>query len=171
MIASTVLCRLALPRVDSIHRAWDKWNMISNSTKVWTFILISSLVLLMIGYEIGERLGLLIGFLIAVGLNFFVFFYGESQILKSLQAEEVRGQDPWGLGPMTDNLCNLSGTSPPRIFVFPSSHQTAFCLTQLWKRGCLVLSSGLLQKFSKEDLEAVIAYQIATLGRMDTFLF
>ena len=40
--------------------------MINNNTKVWIFILLSSVALLIAGYQVADRLGLLIGFLLAV---------------------------------------------------------------------------------------------------------
>ncbi|HWU42695.1 MAG TPA: hypothetical protein VN132_04625, partial [Bdellovibrio sp.] len=52
---------------------WDLFYMQDTSTKVWFFILSTSLALLVLGYQFGERLGLMIGFLLAVLLNFMVF--------------------------------------------------------------------------------------------------
>jgi heat shock protein HtpX len=145
--------------------------MISNSTKVWIFILISSLTLLMLGYEMGERLGLLVGFAVAVALNFFVFFYGESQVLASLHAKEVKGQDPWGLQEMISKYADHVGLAYPTVYWIPAQTETAFCVSHSWRKGSLVVSSGLLENFGKEDLEAVIAYQVCYLKKMDSFLF
>jgi heat shock protein HtpX len=145
--------------------------MISNSTKVWIFILVSSLVLLIIGYELGERLGLFVGFLIAVSLNFFVFFYGESQILTSLRAQRVAGQDSWGLHELVTKYADHVGLPHPAVYVIPAKTETAFCVNHAWRKGSLAVSTGLLENFSPADLEAVIAYQICCLQRMDSFLF
>lgn len=145
--------------------------MFLNSTKVWIFILLSSLVLLLAGYELGERLGLLIGFLIAVALNFFVFFFGDSQILRSLQAQELKGQDPWGLLDLVQEYADHVGLVTPHVYLFPANSETAFCVNHTWRKGSLAFSTALLKNLSKEDLEAVVAYQVSALKKMDSFLF
>jgi len=144
--------------------------MTANSTKVWIFILISSLTLLILGYELGERPGLFFGFLLAVSLNFFVFFYGESPILTSMRAQPVRGQDAWGLTELTAKYADQLGVDIPDLYLVPSETETAFCVSQSWRKGSIALTSGLVKNFSKEDLEAVLAFQICSLKKLDNFL-
>lgn len=143
--------------------------MKSNSTKVWIFIVVSSLLLLMIGYQLGERLGLLLGFLLAVILNFFVFFYGESRILSSLRAQELKGQDPWGVLPIVRRFCDHLGLEYPEVYAIPTETETAFCVNHSWRKASIAISVGLLKRFSPEDLEAVIAYQVCYLQKLDSF--
>lgn len=144
--------------------------MAANSTKVWVFILLSSLALLLFGYEIGERFGLFIGFLSSVALNFFIFFYGESPLLTSLNAKQIQGQDPWGLDEMLKKYSEHLGMNPPALYLIPLEIETAFCVNHLWRKGSIALTSGLVAKFSKADLEAVIAYQLCKLNTMGSFL-
>lgn len=144
----------------------------SNSTKVWIFILTSSLILLILGYELAERLGLLLGFCLAVSLNFFVFFYGESPLLKQLSARLVKGQDPWGLQEMMDRFSEqMTLKEIPELYIIPQETETAFCVNQAWRRGSIGISTALLQNFSREDVEAVLAHQICHLQKLDSFWF
>lgn len=143
--------------------------MNANSTKVWIFILISSLTLLILGYELGGRLGLFIGFLIAIGLNFFVFFYGEPQILATFHAKPLRGQDPWGLLELVEKYSDHVGLTVPDLYLIPLETETAFCVNQSWRKGSIALTSGLVRSFSREDLEAVIAFQVCSLKKLDSF--
>lgn len=144
--------------------------MTVNSTKVWIFILISSLTLLILGYEVGERLGLFIGFLCAVSLNFFVFFYGESNILLSLNAKQIKGQDAWGLEEILEKYAAHLGIEPPDLYLVPLETETAFCVNHLWRKGSLAITTGLVKNFHKEDLEAVLAYQLCSLNKLDSFM-
>ncbi|WP_374029963.1 M56 family metallopeptidase [Bdellovibrio bacteriovorus] len=145
--------------------------MINNNTKVWIFILVSSLALLVLGYQLGERLGLLIGFLFALFLNFFVFFYGESRVLAKLNAKRVRGQDAWGLIDKVEKMAAQLRMPTPAIYVTPHSSANAFCVGHSWKRGSLGFTAGLLQKLDERELEAVVAHQICHIRRLDTFAF
>lgn len=150
---------------------WDKFIMINNNTKVWIFILSSSLALLIIGYQLGERLGLLIGFLLAVLLNLFVFFYGEPRILAKLNARRLKGQDSWGLFEKVQRISAQLMMPTPAVYITPHDSVNAFCVGHSWRRGSLGFTVGLLNKLSDAELEATVAHQICHIRRLDTFAF
>lgn len=146
--------------------------MTNNSTKVWIFILSSSLALLMIGYQVGERLGLLVGFLAALLLNFFVFFYGESRALARLDARRLKGQDSWGLIDKVEKLSvKLGLPTAPAVYLIPHPSSNAFCVGHSWKRGSLGFTVGLVQKLNETELEAVVAHQLCHIRRLDSFAY
>ncbi len=145
--------------------------MNNNSTKVWVFILTSSLLFLVIGYQVAERLGLLIGFLAAITLNFFVFVYGESRALSRLDAKRLKGQDAWGLNEKVERLSMKLGFQAPSIYLTPHRSANAFSVGHSWKKGSLGFTLGLVQKLSAEELEAVVAHQLCHIRRMDSFSF
>ncbi|XGC79936.1 M56 family metallopeptidase [Bdellovibrio bacteriovorus] len=145
--------------------------MINNNTKVWLFILFSSLALLIAGYQLGERLGLSIGFLLALLLNFFVFFYGENRVLGKLNAKRVKGQDAWGVIDIVERVSQELRIPAPAIYITPHSSANAFCVGHSWKRGSLGFTEGLLKTFSERELTAVVAHQLCHIRRLDTFAF
>ncbi len=146
--------------------------MISNSTKVWFFIIALCLSFLIIGYQLGDRLGLMAGLTMAVTLNILIFFYGEAHILNLLRVRISEGQDSWGLQPLIkDYTSKLSLKQQPRLYILESSAAVAFCMGITWRKPCICLSEGLLKRFSENDLRAVIAHQIGHIKRMETFGF
>ncbi|NUN06158.1 MAG: M48 family metalloprotease [Bdellovibrio sp.] len=145
--------------------------MININTKVWLFILISSFTLLVVGYQVGERLGLLIGFLFALALNFFVFFYGESRVLAKLDAKRLKGQDAWGLLDKVEKFSALLNMPAPAVYVTPHASSNAFCVGRSWRRGSLGFTAGLLKNLDDTELEAVVAHQLCHIRRLDTFAF
>jgi heat shock protein HtpX len=64
-----------------------------NTTKVWIFLFIVSLAHLFIGYQVGDRAGLLLGFFLAVLFNLSVFFFGEVHLLKFTGARRARSME------------------------------------------------------------------------------
>ena len=145
--------------------------MQDTSTKVWFFILSTSLALLVLGYQFGERLGLMIGFLLAVLLNFMVFFYGESRVLTKLRAKRMKGQDAWGLLELVQRLSAELGVPVPSVYLIPHPAANAFAVGHSWKKGSLAFTFGLLQTLESEELEAVVAHQLCHIRRLDTFAF
>lgn len=150
---------------------WEKFCMQSTSTKVWVFILSSSLALLVVGYQLGERLGLMIGFMFAVLLNFMVFFYGESRVLAKLNAKRLKGQDAWGLLDLVGSFSEQLGVPVPSVYLIPDASANAFAVGHSWKKGSLGFTQGLLQTLDQDELEAVVAHQLCHIRRLDTFAF
>lgn len=142
-----------------------------NSTKVWLFILTTSLFLLILGYNLGDRLGLLIGFLMAIILNVLVFFYGENHLLKSLHAQKLIGQDGWGMIDTVTKICNDLQIPKPTIYLAKHNACSVFSVGHSWKNSSLCVTTGLLENFSGKDLEAIIAHQVCHIRRLDTFSF
>lgn len=146
--------------------------MLNTSTKVWIFIVSGCLLFLVTGYKLGGRLGLLLGLALAILTNMLVFFYGENHILNLLKVRRAKGQDPWGLQPLIDEFSQkIALQKPPHLYVLDSPAAVAFSVSVPWRRPCLCLSEGLLKRFSKEELAAVVAHQICHIRRLDTFAF
>jgi heat shock protein HtpX len=146
--------------------------MFSNSTKVWIFIVAACLVFLVTGYHFGGRLGLLLGLIFAVVINILIFFYGENHILKLLAVRRVRGQDPWGLQPVIKEFSSRLGLKKDfNLYVIDAGAAVAFSFSIAWRKPCICISEGLLKRFSKEEIQAVIAHQICHVQRLDTFGF
>lgn len=143
--------------------------MNTNLTKVWTFIIVTGLLFLVIGYQLGDRLGLLIGFFAAVALNILIFFFGDDRMLNLLQAKELRGQDGYGLLEKVRHFSNRLHMRTPRVFVFPSKVATTFCIGHSWRNGTVVFSTALLDKFSGDELNAIISHQLCRIESWDTF--
>lgn len=145
--------------------------MTDNRTKVWIFILTNSLLLLIVGYQLGERLGLILGFLLAIVLNFFVFVYGESRILTKMNAHKVKGQDAWGLNDKVQYYSKKLGVPAPAVYITPHTSVNAFCVGHSLKSNALGFTAGLLNKMSDKELDAVVAHQLCHIRRLDTFAF
>lgn len=145
--------------------------MKSNSTKVWLFILLTSIALLIIGHQLAGRLGLFVGLFLALSMNFFLFFYGENRLLEKLGAKRWKGQDPWGLNPLLIKTCTNLMIKKPMLCVFEHPSATAFSIGLPWGRSSVAFSTGLLKKLSPPEIEAILVHQVCHIQRLDSFLF
>ncbi len=141
------------------------------SLKVWLFLVLFSLAILFIGYRIAERPGLWIGFLISSTLVLMIFYFSEPPLTEMYQAAQLKGQDPWGLREISRKYSKIAGVPPPRLFVMDSPTAIAFSMGPSWNRAQVCLSTALLRKFSRAEIEAVMAHQICHLRRLETFAF
>lgn len=146
-------------------------NRLPASTKVWLFLLLITLVILVIGYKLGDRLGLFLGFLSAVGFHTLVYFYGDSQLLKFFKARHIRGNDAWGIQDILRKYALLLQIPKPALYVIESNDAIAFSLGHNWQRGAICVSTGLLKRLNEKEVESVLAHQICHIHRLDTFGF
>jgi heat shock protein HtpX len=146
-------------------------DLTSVTIKVWLFIVVTAMLHLFIGYEIAGRLGLFIGFLMAVALNILVFFFGQTQLIGKMQARRLEGQDGWGLNELISSYANRAGVPTPAVYLMEHETPSAFAIGHTWRKSAVCVSTGLLQKFTPEEIEAVVAHQVCHIRRLDTFAF
>jgi heat shock protein HtpX len=143
----------------------------SNSLKVWGLLIFVSIFLLFGGYHVGDRQGLLIGFLLALSINVIVMIFGDTRLLKQIHAVQVEGRDAWGVFPVVQKMAQKAHIPTPSVYIIPTHHPTAFSLGMSWFRAVIGVSVGLIRQLSAEELEAVIAHQVAQIKNLDTFTF
>jgi heat shock protein HtpX len=146
-------------------------RQLTGSTKVWLFLLFITLMLLILGYQLGGRLGLFLGFVVSIVFHSLIFFFGDSQLLGFLGAKQVHGADPWGLQEQLKKYALLLQIPTPSLYIVDSDAAYAFSLGHNWQKGSLCLSTGLLKRLKPKELEAVIAHQACHIQRLDTFGF
>ncbi len=146
-------------------------QIMTTPTKVWLVGILISLSVLFFGYEIAERWGLFIGFLIATNINMMVFFFGKSNLLGKLNAKLIEGQDPWGLLPIIKEHSDKLHIEAPRLYVVDWDLPTAMTIGTYLKKGSIGVSTGLMKHLSKNEIRAVLAHQICQINRFDTLAF
>lgn len=145
--------------------------MLATETKVWVFLIFIGLGFLFVGEHWGGRAGLLLGFTLAVALNALFYFLGESRLLTTLGARPLRGVDAWGLSAIVEKIAKRMNRPVPQLFVMNHPTATAFSTGLNSRRPSLCVSTGLLEKFPSEDLEAVLAQQLCQQEGLNRFGF
>ncbi len=139
-----------------------------NSIKVWIFLATASVFLMVTGQHIGDRFGLLGGFLLAVLLNSLVFFYSDHRLQNLFLARELEGQDAWGLLQLLTELSQKSGQPMPRLFLVDSKTPFSFSTGLSQKSASIFVSQGLIERLPSDEYKAVLAYELIRIKRLDT---
>lgn len=142
-----------------------------NTTKVWIFLALMCLFSLILGYKLGDRLGLLLAFLISTLFLYLLVSSHHPLTLRQMHAKELEGQDPWNLNERVAHWAHKIGLPSPRVFIVDSPTALAFSVHHPWGWSAICVSTGLLDKLSPEEVEAVLSHQVCSLLRIDRFLF
>jgi heat shock protein HtpX len=113
---------------------------------------------------------MLVALLFAGGMNFFMYWGSASMVLRMYGARPVeRAEAPW-LYDMVDGLRRRAGLPMPQLAIAPHAQPNAFATGRNPEHGVVCVTDGLLQLVSREELEGVIAHELAHIKNRDMLL-
>ncbi|MCL5784746.1 MAG: M48 family metallopeptidase [Patescibacteria group bacterium] len=161
----------------TVNTAWDKVSQ--NIFKTWLIFIFFTIFVAGVVYVIarawgfGEVGGLgIVGFaLIIAGIMNFVSYYWSDKIVLGISgAKELKHDQNKELYHLVENLCIAGGLPTPKIYTIDDSAPNAFATGRDPKHSAIALTTGILQKLNKQELEGVIAHELSHVGNRDTLL-
>ncbi len=139
-----------------------------------TALLLGSLMglCMLIGYWAGggSVQGVFVGFLFGGLGNLIAFFFSDRIALASMGAQEVsREQVPW-LFDIVERLAARAGLPMPRVYVCPQEAPNAFATGRSPKNAAVAVTQGMLRNFPREELEGVMAHELAHIKHRDMLI-
>jgi heat shock protein HtpX len=127
---------------------------------------------LTIGYAVsGSPEGALAVTLLAVGLGgasgAFTYFAGDSLVLAVSQAREVDETQAPKLLNVVRELSLAANIPMPRVYVIDDSAPNAFATGRDPQHASVAITSGLLEKLDREELQGVIGHELSHVRNLD----
>lgn len=160
-----------------INTAWD--HVSSNILKTWviftlfTLFTVGVIYILARGFGFGEMGGLgIVGIsLIVAGLmNFISYYFSDKIVLGISGAKPLKHDDNKEIYHLVENLCIAAGLPTPKIYILEDSAPNAFATGRNPKYAVIALTTGIIQKLNKQELEGVIAHELSHIGNRDTLV-
>jgi len=142
-------------------------------------ILVTALaaVLLVLGYVLGAaflggwQAGFALALVIWIILNLVAFFAGDSILLAISHAKKVSQEDHPRLYNVVEEMKIASGLEyMPEIYIIDDPALNAFATGRNPKKAAVAITSGLLQKLNRDELQGVIAHEMAHIKNRDVLL-
>jgi heat shock protein HtpX len=121
----------------------------------------------LLGQALGGEQGMITAFLFAVMLNFGSYWFSASIVLKMYRAKEVSQDEAPELVEMVDRLRQKAGLPMPRVYVIPSDQPNAFATGRNPANSAVAVTNGIVRLLTKEELEGVIAHELAHIQNRD----
>jgi len=136
-----------------------------------TFLLTClTLLLVAMGSAIGGRSGMVIAFVIAGAMNFFSYWYSDKIVLKMYRAKEVTEQQHPAFYAMVRRLAERAQLPMPKVYIIPSSAPNAFATGRNPQHAAVAATEGIMNILSEEELEGVMAHELAHVRNRDTLI-
>jgi len=137
-----------------------------------TTLLLAALTALIvwIGNIFGGRQGMIFAFILAMGMNFFSYWFSDKIVLRMYRAREVTpGQNP-ELYEMVSYISQNAGLPMPGIFVIPEKAPNAFATGRNPEHAVIAVTEGLLNLMNKEEVMGVLSHEMAHIRNRDILI-
>ncbi|MCC6390997.1 MAG: M48 family metalloprotease [Bryobacterales bacterium] len=145
-----------------------------NSIKTVLLLGLLSGVLLVGGQAMGGRNGLMMGLVLAVGMNFFSYFFSEKMALMAsgaVRVSELEHTDVYArIAPITMRLTQKMGLPMPKLWLIPEGAPNAFATGRNPSHSSVAVTVGLLELMNDRELESVIGHELGHVLHRDILI-
>ena len=103
-------------------------------------------------------------------MSFGSYWWSDKIVLAMSGAKEVTHEEGREIYHLVENLCMTAGLPVPKIYIIEDSAPNAFATGRDPEHGVICLTTGILQKLEKAELEGVIAHELSHIGNRDILL-
>lgn len=105
--------------------------------------------------------------IIAGGMLFAQWWFSDSMALHSMRAEVVTPEQAPQLHGLVDRLCALADMPKPRIAIADTDIPNAFAAGRSQDRAVVCVTTGLLRRLDRDELEGVLSHELAHVAHRD----
>lgn len=141
-----------------------------NNIKVFALMAGLTALLVAVGGAFGGQTGMMLAFVLAAGMNVFAYFSSGTMVLRMYRARVIDASAAPELYAMVDRLRQRAGLPMPTIAIAPHAQPNAFATGRSPEKAVVCVTEGLLQMMSRDELEGVIAHELAHIKNHDMLL-
>jgi heat shock protein HtpX len=134
-----------------------------------TTLLLAALtgLLMLMGQWLGGTSGLVLGFVVAVAMNFGSYWFSDKIAMKMAGAREVSEAEAPELHAMVAHLAQNADLPKPRVAIVEADAPNAFATGRNAKHGLVAVTTGILRILNRRELEAVLAHELGHIRNRD----
>ncbi|MDQ5930889.1 MAG: heat shock protein HtpX, partial [Patescibacteria group bacterium] len=145
-----------------------------NIQKTWLLVGVFLTVILGLGYFLSvyyNNPGILVfAFIFSLVMNIASFWFSDKIALASARAVPADEKEFLELHRIVENLAITAGLPKPRVYIIADMSPNAFATGRNKEHAAVAVTTGLLQILDRNELEGVIAHELAHIGNRDILL-
>ena len=139
-----------------------------NAFKTAVLLGAMSALLLVLGQALGGAQGLMMGFVFAVVTNFGSYWFSDKIVLAMYSAKLVGPEHR--LYRLVERLAQRAGLPMPKVYLIPQPSPNAFATGRNPEHAAVAATEGVLQILNDDELEGVIAHELAHVKHRDILI-
>lgn len=141
-----------------------------NTIKTAFFLGLLSALILVVGGALGGRGGVVIALGLAAAMNFFSYWFSARIVLAMHGAKPLTRQEAPQLYEILERLTSRAGIPMPGVYVLPEEAPNAFATGRNPSHAAVAVTRGILRLLNAEELEGVLAHELAHVGNRDILI-
>ncbi|MFB6357400.1 MAG: zinc metalloprotease HtpX [bacterium] len=127
-------------------------------------------VFMLFGQVLGGQSGMIIALVIAGGMNFFMYWFSDTIVLKRYGAEEIPEEEAPQLHRVVGRLAEKAGIPKPDVYRIPEAQPNAFATGRNPANAAIAVTDGIMDMLSEDELEGVLAHELSHVMNRDTLI-
>jgi heat shock protein HtpX len=140
----------------------------SNALKTTLLLGLLTGIILAIGRFMGGSQGIVIAFVFAAAMNFGAYWFSDKIVLRMYSAQPVDESQAPELYQIVRNLVAKNQMPMPKVYIIPTETPNAFATGRNPDNAAVAVTEGILRLLRPEELEGVLAHELAHVRNRDT---
>ncbi|MBP2646165.1 MAG: hypothetical protein H6Q75_1605 [Firmicutes bacterium] len=141
-----------------------------NSLKTSVLLAVLTGLLMAIGNMFGGSSGMMIMLVFSLVMNFASYWYSDKIVLSMYGAREVGVAQAPDLIRLVSNLAQKAKMPMPKVYIVETDAPNAFATGRNPENGVVAVTTGIMRVLSYEELEGVVAHELAHIKNRDTLI-
>jgi heat shock protein HtpX len=120
-----------------------------------------------IGDPVRALFGLVLAFVVGTISGFVSYYAGGRIVLAASRAQEVTHDEAPQLFNVVEEMAIAGGLPMPKVYIIKDSAPNAFATGRDPEHASVAVTSGLLEKLNRDELQGVIAHEMSHVGNFD----
>lgn len=141
-----------------------------NVAKTMILLAVLTALFMGLGLVLGGRMGMIIALLIAAGMNLFTYWNADKIVLRMHNAREVDARSAPEFYAIVEQLAARASLPMPKVYVVDNPQPNAFATGRNPENAAVAATTGLLQLLNRDEIEGVMAHELAHVRNRDTLI-
>jgi heat shock protein HtpX len=139
------------------------------SSVIKTTLLLGALtgLIMLIGGMVGGRGGMELAFVIAIGMNFFSYWFSDKLVLRAYGAKRLEPSDEPELYSIVNELAQSAGIPTPPLYLIDSETPNAFATGRNPHHAAVAVTRGIMRICNREELKGVLGHELSHVINRD----
>ena len=123
-----------------------------------------------IGGMIGGRSGMMLALVVALGMNFFSYWFSDKMVLKMYNAREVDETSAPRFYAMVRDLAQSAQIPMPKVYLIDEQAPNAFATGRSPDHAAVAATTGIVNVLTERELRGVMAHELAHVKHRDILI-